>query len=278
MRILFITRRSERCGVADYGKRLFDILKTGMDITLCETEEDVDPTGYDIALYNYHYATLPFITTNHAGVKHLALFHEAHLHHAFDKVIPVESLPRPIHWVDDKFIQSCVPTIGSFGFGFPSKNFPLLAEMVKDQFEYAELRLNIPFAEFGDSCGELASEQAKKCEQILAGSDIQLSVSHDYLSRNELIAWCQFNDLNAFMYEQSSGRGLSSCIDYALSSRRPIAVSNSEMFRHLPKEICVDNATLPELVGKGIEPLEQVYVGNSNERLIEAVLKELHQK
>src|SRR5687768_16891698 len=101
MRILFITRRSERCGVADYGKRLFDILKTGMDITLCETEADVDPSGYDIALYNYHYATLPFITTDHPGVKHIALFHEAHLNHEFDKVIPVESLPRPIHPVDE---------------------------------------------------------------------------------------------------------------------------------------------------------------------------------
>lgn len=275
MKILFITRRSERCGVADYGKRLFNILATAMDITMCECDEMPDLTGYDIALYNYHYATMPFITTDHTWVKHIALFHEAHLNHRFDKVIPVESLPRPLFNFSGPVPFYDVSVIGSFGFGFPSKNFPLLATKVKKQFDKAILRLNIPFAEFGDADGILAKGEVEKCNDILKGSNIELQVSHEFLNNHDLLNWCRHNSLNAFLYEQSSGRGLSSCIDYALSARKPIAVSNSEMFRHLPQEICIDNFTMPEIINKSIRPLYGVYEENSNEKLVERILKEL---
>jgi hypothetical protein len=268
-KILFITRNSERCGVADYGRRLFAILKTHMDITLCETSGEIDYSGYDVALYNYHYATLPFVKKE--IIRQVALFHEAFLNFEPDQLINVSELPRPLFNYEPQETNNEVPVIGSFGFGFPDKDFPRIAQIVKDEFNEAVIRLSIPFAEYGDSSGDMALEEVKKCREILENTNIRLDVSHSFLSQSEMLHWLSKNDINLFLYKESYGRGLSSTIDYALSVKRPIGISKSEMFRHLPKEIIVDNTSIKELIRKGIDPLKKVYEENSNERLVNKI-------
>lgn len=267
-RILFLNHAAQRCGVADYGRRLFAILKkSDLDITYCDTTPDFP--GYDIALYNYHYATMPEVTFSEKGIRHVALFHEAHLDYDPDQVINVRELPRPLfEGFKNTVIFVACPVIGSFGFGFPEKNFPGICQMVKDQYPKAMIRLNIPFAEFGDKEGILAKQEADKCRAILEGTNIHLSVNHDFLSAPELLRWLSMNDLNLFLYTYSKGRGISSATDYALSVRKPIGISSSEMFRHLPREICVDNTALKDL---SIEPLKKVWEQNSNARLVETL-------
>lgn len=276
MKILFITHKAERCGVADYGRRLFAILQPHMDIDLCETDKPVHYAFYDIVLYNYHYATLPFVDTHNQSVKHIALFHEAHLNFSPDVVINVSDLPRPLFenyfpGIVSYLESNDIPVIGSFGFGFPDKNFPGLCQLVKDQFDTAVIRLNIPFAEFGDKDGNSARLEVEKCKTILKDSNITLQVNHEYLSQIDLLQWLNRNDINLFLYHNSHGRGLSSAIDYALSVKKPIGVSSSEMFRHLPKCICVDNISIPELIKSGIGPLKDVYIENSNYKLVEKI-------
>lgn len=242
-----------------------------MDITLCECDAMPDLTGYDIALYNYHFSTLPFVNCENKAVKHIALFHEAFQNFTPDAWIPVTELPRPLFPALNEGLrcQSWPTVIGSFGFGFPDKNFPAIARMVRRDFEWAILRLNIPFAEFGDSDGAMARAVAAQCAEILNGTEIQLRVTHDFMDQDKLIQWLQGNDLNVFLYDQTMRPGLASAPDYALSVRRPLAISSSQMFRHLPSSICVDNISLPRLIAAGIQPLKEVYEANSNERLIE---------
>jgi hypothetical protein len=275
-KILFINHNAERCGVADYGRRLFNILKDHLDITMSDSEQE----GYDIILYNYHYATLPNVRK--MNVPQIALFHEAHLNFQFDKVVNVADLPRPlfenINFLDKENdgspITGSPPIIGSFGYGFPDKDFPGICQIVKAQYKYAGVCLNIPFAQFGDNDGSLARAEADKCREILKGTEIILEITHDHKSHNDLLFWLSLNDINLFLYKPSHGRGISSTIDYALSVKRPIGISNSEMFRHLPREIVVDNISIPDLIKKGIEPLKQVYEDNSNEKLV-AKIKEI---
>lgn len=270
MKILFINHNTQNCGVADYGRRLYAILKTGMDIDYCD---DGKPNchWYDVCIYNYHYATMPDINL-YSRCYNIALFHEAFINAKFDKVIPVESLPRPLFkWCSQESPVNKIPVIGSFGFGFPDKNFPGIAQLVKDQYHVAKLRLNIPFAEFGDKDGGLARHEVEKCKEILGGTKIRFEVNHDFLSDKELLNWLWQNDINLFLYKPSHGRGLSSCTDYALSVKKPIGVSASEMFRHLPPSICVDNISIPELIEQGIEPMQSVYLENNNLKLIEAL-------
>ncbi len=284
-RILFITHKAQNCGVADYGLRVFNILaRHGCRVLLVtpESTEEIDwhikmhnrtDEPFTAVLYNYHYATLPFLTgKQQPGVKHVALFHEAFMNFEPDTIIPVTDLPRPLYEeIDFEKHSNVIPTIGSFGFGFPDKNFPGLCQMVKEQFEYAKVKLIIPFAEYGDKSGALAMAEAEKCKQVLYGTNIELYVEHDFRPARNLLYWLSYNDINIFNYSPSCGRGLSSATDYALSVKRPIGVSNSEMFRHLPKDICLDSVSIPELISRGIEPLKQVYEDNSNARLAEKI-------
>ena len=46
-----------------------------------------------------------------------------------------------------------ITTIGSFGFGTPNKGFEKLVSKVLGEFDEAVIRLNIPYADFGDSEG-----------------------------------------------------------------------------------------------------------------------------
>jgi len=279
MKILFITRDSERCGVADYGRRLFSILKPALDITLHESDgvSPINYEGYDVALYNYHHATLPNVDCFNRNIKHVALFHEAFMNITPDVIIRVAGIARPLigNYYAEKPLNR-IPVIGSFGFGFPDKNFPGIAKLVTEQFKEARLRLNIPFAEFGDNDGAMARNEAYKCQQVIQGTAITLEVNHNFLSQTELLEWNRANDLNVFLYADSHGRGISSATDYALSVRRPIAISRSEMFKHLPREICVDNATLPDLLEYGVEFLNTVYLQNTNERLINQITEYLN--
>ncbi len=270
MRILFITNKDQCCGVADYGRRLFAILKDHLNITLCETNEQPDDTGYDVLLYNYHYATIPFVKKE--SIKQVVLFHEAHLNFQPDVVVNVAELPRPLFEnINLPTFKNEITIIGSFGFGFPDKNFPGIATLVKQQFENAIIRLNIPFAEYGDKFGYLAKQEVEKCREILEGTNIELMVTHEFMAHETLLQWLNQNDINVFLYNPSQGRGISSATDYALSARKPIGVSSSEMFRHLPKEICLDNKSIPELLQSGTDPLRKVYEDNTNEKLIDMI-------
>lgn len=265
MKTLFINHNVERCGVADYGRRVYQILHQFIDIDISDTEQE----GYDTILYNYHYATTP---VKKMEARQVALFHEAHLNFEFDKVLNVSDLPRPLfNGFDPPVNINPVPVIGSFGFGFPDKDYPRICRMVKEQFSEAIIKLNIPFAKYGDDEGSSARVEVEKCKAILEGTNIKLETCHQYWSQLHMLFWLAKNDINLFLYQPSHGRGISSTIDYALSAMRPIGVSNSEMFRHLPKEICVDNISIPELIEKGTGPLKQVYEDNSNEKLVDKI-------
>lgn len=277
MKTLFVSRKAKQCGVSDYGIRLNQILSQHFDIEFCEINNEADYdrvfniTKPDIVLYNYHYATLPFITDDfllNYKVKHYAIFHEASLNFTPDKIIDTHLRPL-FDDIELPTITNPVPTIGSFGFGFPNKNYPRIAQLVKEQFTEAKIRLNIPFAEYGDRDGFLAKREAEKVRGVLAGTNIQLDVSHEYLTQTELLMFLRGNDINLFLYDQSHGRGLSSAIDYALSVFKPIGVSNSEMFRHLPEALRVENNSLEYLVKNWFEILSPVYEANSIYNLVQ---------
>lgn len=126
-----------------------------------------------------------------------------------------------------------IPTIGSFGFGTQNKGFEKLVAKVQDEFSEAIIRLNIPAADFGDSDGSNAKRIAGNCRELIRNENIKLEISHEFLNDVALLDFLASNSINAFMYEDKSGRGLSSAVDNALAVNRPVAISNSPMFRHI---------------------------------------------
>ena len=300
-KILFISRKAERCGVADYGRRINSILQQSkLFQTIWEEIETADEflTAFntytpDLVLYNYYPVILPFITNEFLADKrhipHVALYHEVGLGFTPTAIIDVDStlpdnietqhfsVPRPLFnnfENDDSSPNNDIPTIGTFGFGFRDKNFPKLAQLVCEQFDHAKIRINTPYATFGDISGDSARSEIEKMKHVISnsGKNIILDVNHDFLEHIDLLNFLRGNDINIFMYEPFNDRSLSGSIDYALSARRPIGISRSWMFRHInwvKPSIFVDETPILEIIKNGIEPLKPIYEIHSSMRTIE---------
>jgi SAM-dependent methyltransferase len=164
---------------------------------------------------------------------------------------PVELLPS----------EPEVFTLSSFGFPTPGKGFEKLCQLVNEQFDVARVRINIPKhdrAEF--SSQEAFDEIVSRCLRAITKSNIRLDITDKFMGEEELIAFLAESSINAFAYERES-EGISSCIDYALAARRPIAVNGSPMFRHvhgLNPSIRFDKRSLAEIAGHGFAPLVPV--------------------
>lgn len=299
-KILFISRQAERCGVADYGRRVNSILNQSNLFNVywreINTAEDYEAafneTNPDLVLYNYYPVILPFITDDFLQSKrhipHIVLYHEVGINFTPTAIIDVDStlvdniehnhfsIPRPLF---NKFENDNSPTnndiitIGTFGFGFRDKNFPKLAQLVCEQFDTAKIRINTPFATFGDNDGQSARTEVAKMQDIInrSGKNIVLEVNHDFLEHDALLDFLRGNDINIFMYEPFNERSLSGSIDYALSARRPIGISRSWMFRHInwvTPSIFVDEISIQDIITNGINPLQTIYEIHSEKNVL----------
>jgi hypothetical protein len=174
-------------------------------------------------------------------------------------------LPRPIMRYDD--IAYTPPSgrikIGSFGFGFDHKNFPGIVKLVNEQFKdvVVELNLHIPFGAGLDRIQETNFE-AQKC-RLLANPNVELNISHQFIDdQHDLVRWLNQHDLNIFLYDdQPHLMAISSCLDFALSAKKPIALARSSLFRHVDHipGIWVDQTPLKDIMAMGIEPLQPLY-------------------
>jgi hypothetical protein len=296
-KILLVSVGALRCGVHDYGIRIHNILSKSKKynyvavdiITPYDLAKEIQVHKPDAIIYNYYHSTMPWLQQDLVNVIRLPqiiIYHESVVNFNPDGVLSVDctfedepennifGLPRPLlkNLKLEKTISSDLPIIGSFGFGFENKNFPYLAKLVREQFDKAILRYSIAFAEFGDSQGQSALHQCKIIEEILKGSNIQLEISHDYLNAEEMVNFLHTNDLNVFCYDVMPGRSISSCTDYALSAKKPIALSKSNMFDHFKKwnlPIYFDETPLSDIMKMGFESFEPMYNEFSDDKILE---------
>lgn len=160
----------------------------------------------------------------------------------------------------NKFSEPEIPTIGSFGFGTANKGFEKIIDKVQNEFDEAIIKLNIPFAAFGDTDGSNAKKIAENCKAKINKPGIQLEISHEFLDDAKLLDFLAKNSINVFLYEDKKDRGISSTLDFALAVNRPIAISDSTMFRHIlgaKPSICVEDSSLKTILKNGIEPLRK---------------------
>ena len=105
---------------------------------------------------------------------------------------------RLIQKFENRYALPEVPTIGSFGFVTAGKGFEKLVSIVQKEFDNAIIRLNIPFATFGDADGSGAHAIAKQCEQLIVKPNVKLIVSHQFLTQVQVLEFLAQNYLNAF--------------------------------------------------------------------------------
>jgi SAM-dependent methyltransferase len=154
--------------------------------------------------------------------------------YAFPRPLEVPTLVTP-------YRESSIPVIGTFGFATVGKGFELVVDAVNKEFKEAIVRINIPTSTYGDphmwkmyqrNYAEYLSELCNK----VAKNGVQVIITNEFLTKDQLIEWCSQNTLNCFLYNRNQP-GLSATTDQAISSGRPLAISANETFRHIHRYI-----------------------------------------
>jgi hypothetical protein len=303
MNILFLNHKIKNCGVYQYGLNLFNILTKSKNMNFIYKEIDSITEYYSILneyptinciLYNYHSATMGWLNIDNIqkNSKNIGLMHESHFN-GFDYYIDIGNLddyiPRPIFEnIDeilinyspsttdiDEFInykEDGVPIIGSFGFGFEFKGFDKIVKFVNEQYDSAIIKLFMTGSFF--DCNSISNFEKIKnvCINENIKPNIKLMISRDFLTNEDLLLFLKSNIINMFLYDYLNGRGLSSVIDYALSVKKPIGISDSYMFRHIySDEICIYKNTIQNIIDNTDKYREEIETKNSNEKLINKI-------
>ena len=75
-----------------------------------------------------------------------------------------------------------------------------------------------------------------ECMEELKKPNVKLFISYEFVDEIDIVKFLQTTTMNVFMYESHVSAGVSSVIDYALSVKTPIAITNSSWFRHIYSE------------------------------------------
>lgn len=266
---LFLNTKKAQCSIYESGRMIYEALSLSDKFSLDYQEIGEDnrevPANYDFFAFNYHPGPMGWLNTRHInklpGLKLTFILEVApnnpfalcpsddfDIYCALDPTLKINDkrvyvFPRPLEppLVSHNYIEHEIPVIGSFGFATPGKGFELLIDAVNREFDRAVVRINIPQGTYADDftwklqrrnyadyLGELCSRLARK--------GIEVQITHEYMTKTQLIEWCAYNTLNCFLYNRNQP-GLSATTDQAISSGRPLAVSTNETFRHIHQYI-----------------------------------------
>lgn len=307
IKVIYVNHKAQQCGVYEFGKEIGRLLETSNRFSITYVECDsfsellsqyniIKP---DIILYNYHPSTMNWVVSSNnylphktylINAIHVGMIHEVYQQFAdsitadlFDFHIcadPTLLLKNPLVYKTGRLLpkspknvksNTVIPSIGSFGFATRNKGFEKIITLVQEEFEEAIINLNIPFAKFGDSNGDNARKIAQNCLNLLSKKNIVLNINHNYLEKDDLLAFLSENTINVFLYDQVENRGISSATDWAIASGKPLGISNSNLFRHLldcNPSICIDDNTLSQIIINGITPLSKLHVEYSAEIIL----------
>ena len=283
---LFVNCVEARDSIFESGKMVFQCLVNSDEYSLDYIEIDEEnhtvSGGYDFYLFNYHMVTMSWLDTKRIktalpGVKMTIVLEvapndpfvycspddfDAYL--ALDPTLSssrknVYSFPRPLEAVDNlsPHVPKDIPVIGSFGFATEGKGFDHLIDAVNKEFDKAVVRINIPYASYADASRNFAAQLAEMCKNR-AKNGIEVVVTHDFMSKFDLIEWCRQNTINCFLYDRNMP-GLAATTDQAISSGRPLIISKNDTFRHVEKFIKpYPQQTLKEAIENTPEKVEEI--------------------
>lgn len=302
MNILFLNSKHVQCGIYQYGKRVCDILKNTENVNYMYHELNSVKEYYKVLndtlkqniilhciVYNYHGNTMEWLNSNviQKRIKNIGIYHEGPIYsNTFNYVIDIKNvektkyIPRPIYENIEEIVNnpinsndfiksyqdSGIPIFGSFGFGFNSKGFEKIVQLINMQYDNAIIKLVIPIAHFDIS--PQTNTIIEKCKKNNIKSGIILLITTDFFTNEQIVTFLHSNTMNIFMYDILNGKGLSSSIDYALSAKKPIGISNSDMFKHIYRDdICIYNVSVEECMNNYAKYSDELLEKNSNERL-----------
>lgn len=302
--VLIVNHSIKECGVQKYGKRFYEICSESNTYNFIYIEPDNEKTLISAInkhdpfciIYNYLNITMPWFNNNifsyikNLNIKQGLIVHNIGYATCFDFFLHQNpnhqesknnyAIPRLLYNTVKYFDLPEEPIkIGTFGFGQWVKQPELICELVNNQFdEPVELNMHLTVSHFCPNKQEL-EDIKKHCSSLITKKNIKLKFTDEFLSDNEIVKFLSEQHLNIFLRKNFGVyNGISSVIDYALSSNRPIAVCKSDMFNHINKddEICIENTRLKDIILYGPQFLEKYRKSWSRENFllkIESILK-----
>lgn len=286
LRILFLNHKEVQCGVYQYGKRLVEILQSSSRITYiyeevssenefkqCLQKHHTVETPLHGIIYNYHGSTMPWLThsSTPSNLPRFGISHESRrdlftyqlsidpTESASNTILPMgrplcdppsfqKASTESIQWFLDVSEEN-VPVFGSFGFGFSNKGFHKIVNYINRTYEKAIIKFVIPHAFYDPHRDATVHQAVQACQAMNTNPNIQLLITHDFFTTNDLLLFLQSTTANIFLYDVMHGRGISSTIDYALSVDTPLVISDSYMFRHIYHDsICLYKSSLESCI------------------------------
>jgi hypothetical protein len=300
--------KKKNCGIGIMGdligsalqqntKYEFKILYADWWQVIIDTVNTFNP---DVIIYNYAPGTTPWMDMewprNTISVPQIRMMHDMHQKLA-DEYIPENHAGWQYIIADDpsvigndhvfvtnrlipdfataEYEDIGVPIIGFQGFGAPHKGLLKLAHQIQKEFDEAVFRVHMPFGYYEDLYwgreGSNALARAQELRECITNPNIKLEISHDMLPTADIVNWLAKNTINCYFYDYLDLCGLASSPDYALASKRPIALSKSYQFRHfwgIEPSIFIEDKSIKEIIEQGTAPLEYYYKAYSKESVI----------
>lgn len=271
-KFLFVNTRPAQCSIFKSGEMFYQSIEHSdlWDIDYVEISDldkerlhrgeividgEVQP-AYDVYIFNYHDITMRGVEqidskffSNLPGQKFMIVL-EVEKNNPmprvfsddFDGYIVLDptlkyddprfhAFPRPIKSVDHEYLPGVRPVIGSFGLPTQDKYFDRIVEAVNKEFDSAVVRINIPKATYADPNDVAFNSIANQCMR-LAKPGVEVEITREFFTDEDLVKWCSQNTLNVFLYDRNMP-GLSAVTDQAIASGRPLAVSENITFRHV---------------------------------------------
>jgi hypothetical protein len=285
--VLFLTHPQKECGVHQFGKLIFSALAPSKTyaIKYCEvaSASDIDAAIVQASpaavIVNWHPLTMawaqpwlfwdssiPVIGVLQDPTEEVgALTDDVQ----FDYYIvhdPSANFSNPVLFKSARpippFQESVAPpsrlTIGTYGFATPGRGFEGLVARANAEFDDCVIRINIPNCHFGDPDGAEARRVADRCRTLITKPNVELRITHDFLTMTEIMTFLAGNSLNAFFCEPAGSGGISGIVDLAIAAGRPIALREAPMFRHMSDaspSIFVEQRSLSEILADGAKTI-----------------------
>jgi hypothetical protein len=278
MKGIFYNSKHATCSIWESGKMCYDALSKSTSYTLDYSEQTIFDPQYDFAIFNHHptvnnwttaniiqsYNKPTFcIVTEVAFSKDVIRFSPKYFNHyiVLDPTVTetssIHAFGRPLEDFDipNELDTNSIPSIFSFGFATYGKEWHKIVELVQNDFNDANIHFNIPKATYvpQDMHDSIIHSIYNECNKIIRKKGIHLKITHDNLSKEELIKLCSKQTINCFYYnrEHICSGGLAAVTDQAISAGRPLLITGDRTFRHIHKYIDYSpNISIKEAIKK----------------------------
>jgi len=285
---VFINQIRANCSIYESGLMIYDVLKESKEYSIDYIETDfrlnqfkrMAKQPYDFHIVNWHPYTLAIGQNEIIGLRNrIAIVLEVGPNEytpvtpaffdAYAIIDPTKGrrdtcfpLPRPVLPAPGKpLLDNKKLVLGSFGLFSQQfsheKKFEEIVDQANKSGRESIVRINLPIPNYTSTPLPVIRKYGDWLKS-LAKSNVEVIVTHKYMTRNELVGWLSEHTMNCFPYYRDRA-GLSAVTDQAVAAGRAVMTTECNTFRHVHKYIShYPKQSYPELAESTLAGVKQM--------------------